>query len=346
MSGDDQDLLQEFKTEGLECLEECEAVLLKTERPETFEQGYREAYRVFHSLKGLSGMFGLKQIESTFHFLESLLSKYENQDYFPPELVDYLFTGVDATSKLIEGQEVHFELYDPVERKLGLSVQPSLPNEDHAFDVIALSDQQLPAASASKSLEGPDRALSGEKNKSSHYLYLVDDEADLLAVMKEIVESYDVGLKVQTFTSAEAALEKFDKTPLHEQPMMVISDMKMPGGMSGVEFMHQLGLRNNNIPFALLSGHLDAEVYEEALAQGAYAVMSKPMQPSQLKFQIYSGLKYKQSLDLVRKSLKFMFYVFGSTDGLAKEDQKLLENEIQWIMQRVESLKAFGKEAS
>ncbi|NQZ00278.1 MAG: response regulator [Bdellovibrionales bacterium] len=348
MSFDSNDLLRDFQFEGHQCLEECERAILKMERAETFESGYKEASLLFRSIKGLSGMFGIKEVVQIFHHFEGLMSRYQERSFFPAELVDYFYAGVDVADKHIVGKKVDFELYDPVERTAG---QDNFEGSSDLLNVGADLEGQGAREDFVRSSKGKGRDLSTSKTAgkapttgTDGSIYLVDDEQDLLDGMKDTIENFSLDLAIHTFTSAEAALKQFDKTPLHEQPMMIISDLKLPG-LSGLGLLGEMGSRNNNIPFALLSGRLEDADYRVALEHGAYAILSKPVKPVELEFHIYSAMKYKESLDLVRKSLKFMFYMFESTKGLPTNERKLLESEIQWIMHRVDGLKSYGKVA-
>jgi len=450
----DDGLLDEFREESHETLESCERALLLVERPETYQDGFKEVFRAFHSLKGLSSMFGLDDIEKTFHFLESLLTKYKALSFMPSEMVDYLLAAVDSTSRMINGQTVNFELYDPIERaneesgsapvqqtpssqELDVSASPAHANSTESSGSVAkpkveaepslqavaepepaaeapVTSQPGPASSGeppvapvqspelevsghesvepspadvphsksnqvsnehvgetksdqleARSQQDPDmeywphnkeprvdlEELANQLNKTNKpkrkmvRIYVVDDETDLLLAYEDILGSLDFDVSISTFESAEAALKEYDRTPMHKLPQLIISDIKMQG-LSGLDFIKQMSKRNPNIPFIFMSGYLDDETFKVGLEHGAYGILAKPIKVMELKFTIYSAIRYKESLDLVRKSLKFLFYVFGTSQGLGHKDRVMLENEIKSIMSQVDTIRAHGKKSA
>ena len=74
MSVDDDELLQDFLTEGWECLERLERELVVLEREPGDVARLASIFRCFHTLKGSAGFFGFVKLEALTHAGEALLA--------------------------------------------------------------------------------------------------------------------------------------------------------------------------------------------------------------------------------------------------------------------------------
>lgn len=361
---DSEELLEDFREESRSALENCESAILQTERESTFHEGYAEVFRAFHSIKGLSSMFGLDQIQGHFHHLESLLVKYKEQPKFQPELVDYLLSAVDAATKMVAGDQVVFDLYDPVQ---GSDVDHVAPQAPPAPEPVIVEVAPKPPMAAPVAKEQPvkqpeakapvkapiPQAVSKDESanvvhmqkavKKRDIVYVVDDEVDLLDIYVEFLA--DLNVDVVPFSSAQEALDCIDCTTAIDHPSIIISDLKMPG-VDGKQFLEKLKSVNPDIPFIFLSGYLDKDSADFGLAHGAYGVLSKPVNPVELIFSVQSAIAFNKSQKLVRKSLKFLFYFLSQNDSGNKEDKKVLEMEIKTIMDEMDSIRNRSKNAA
>ncbi len=106
----------------------------------------------------------------------------------------------------------------------------------------------------------------------------VDDDADALGLLREILES--AGARVRTATSAVAALASIED----EAPDALISDLGMPG-MDGYELIRrvrEMDGRARYIPAAALTAYARSEDRAKALHLGFEMHLSKPIDPSEL----------------------------------------------------------------
>lgn len=81
-------------------------------------------------------------------------------------------------------------------------------------------------------------------------ILIVDDEGDILTILKSDLESKG-GFVVDTFNSAEAALRAFSSSP-SDRYSLILTDIKMPK-MSGFEFYRKIRERNGSIPIAFIT---------------------------------------------------------------------------------------------
>ncbi|MDP1999095.1 MAG: ATP-binding protein [Rhodoferax sp.] len=101
-------------------------------------------------------------------------------------------------------------------------------------------------------------------------MYVDDDEALVFLVKRALTRK---GFDVTTFTDPRVAV-----ATLRDQPMafdLVVTDYNMPG-YSGLELLREARLIRPELPIALASGYVTAEIEQNALAEGARALIHKP----------------------------------------------------------------------
>jgi PAS domain S-box-containing protein len=101
-------------------------------------------------------------------------------------------------------------------------------------------------------------------------MYVDDDEALVFLVKRALTRK---GFEVTTFTDPRVAV-----ATLRNQPMafdLVVTDYNMPG-YSGLELLREARLIRPELPIALASGYVTAEIEQNALAEGARALIYKP----------------------------------------------------------------------
>jgi signal transduction histidine kinase/FixJ family two-component response regulator len=125
-----------------------------------------------------------------------------------------------------------------------------------------------------------ENVIEVKENLKGKNILIVDDESSQLALSKELIKS--TGMKCQTASNGEEALEKLKKYDFH----LVLTDIQMPK-MDGFAFMQALrddpGI--SNIPVIAISGrtNVDAAKYTEA---GFAGNILKPYKPADLLFKI------------------------------------------------------------
>ena len=82
----------------------------------------------------------------------------------------------------------------------------------------------------------------------SQYILIVDDESDILSVVRRILEEY--GFKMCCFTKPYAALEHYKMLPNSHD--LVISDLQMPN-INGLEFIGKVKEINANVKAILMT---------------------------------------------------------------------------------------------
>jgi FixJ family two-component response regulator len=112
---------------------------------------------------------------------------------------------------------------------------------------------------------------------------IVDDDKWVLKSLERLVKS--AGFKVKTFLSAEDFLQWNDSTMV-----CVILDIGLPG-MSGLDLQRHLAAESSRVPIIFVSAHDETEMRTQALAGGAIAFLSKPVNDTALLNAVSSAVK-------------------------------------------------------
>ena len=115
-------------------------------------------------------------------------------------------------------------------------------------------------------------------------IHVVDDDDAGRDTLRVLRESY--GLQVEEFSSADAYLAAL---PPNDKACLLL-DIHMPGA-SGVELLNKLRARGNKIPAVIVSGRVDDTIQQAAQANGAVAVLHKPVREAELMASIVVALR-------------------------------------------------------
>jgi RNA polymerase sigma factor (sigma-70 family) len=137
-------------------------------------------------------------------------------------------------------------------------------------------------------------------------VFIVDDDDSVRKSLARLITS--VGLKVETFSSANAFL----KRDSYDGPACLVLDIRMPG-LSGLDLQTELAKAERTLSIVFITGHGNISMSVQAIKAGAVDFLKKPFEEQDL-------------LDAVNLAIQ--------KDRAAKE--KL--GELREIQERVESL--------
>lgn len=143
-------------------------------------------------------------------------------------------------------------------------------------------------------------------------VFVVDDDPSVRSSLKFLIST--VGLHVETFDSAEAALQKL--TP--DATACLVLDVRLRG-LSGLDLQSELAARNSQVPIIFITGHGDIPMTVRAMKAGAVEFLAKPFRDQDL-------------LDAVRVAVE--------RDRARREQEK----EIKDLQQRFDSLTSRERE--
>ena len=116
-------------------------------------------------------------------------------------------------------------------------------------------------------------------------LLLIDDEEDVRYSFRRIFDSPEIEL-----TTAANGEEGLALLPVLK-PDLVISDIRMGRGMTGIEFLRQLRERDPKLLVILMTAYGSSQVAIEAMKLGAYDYLLKPFDVPRLKQVVTAALK-------------------------------------------------------
>lgn len=117
------------------------------------------------------------------------------------------------------------------------------------------------------------RALTAVESRRCRLL-IIDDEPDLLAVLKEYIETQRGPAEciVETAPDGSQGLDLL----IRNRPDLVILDVNMPG-LDGVAVLRKIRSIDPTIPVVMLTGKADAVQTEQTLRDGAVMYAPKPL---------------------------------------------------------------------
>ncbi|TDQ57405.1 two-component system phosphoglycerate transport system response regulator PgtA [Mesocricetibacter intestinalis] len=114
-------------------------------------------------------------------------------------------------------------------------------------------------------------------------IFLVDDDQDVLDAYCALLEME--GYAPQAFTDPQQALDALEP----DWPGVVVSDIYMPV-LSGWQLLQDIRDKDKHLPVILITGHGDVPMAIEAMQQGAFYFIEKPVEPERLLTQIRQAL--------------------------------------------------------
>jgi PAS domain S-box-containing protein len=108
------------------------------------------------------------------------------------------------------------------------------------------------------------------RGRGKRVMYVDDDEALVFLVQRVLKRK---GFVVSTFTDPRLAAAALRARPLDFD--LLVTDYNMPG-YSGIELLRETRLIRPDLPVALASGYVTAEIEQSALSAGARALIHKP----------------------------------------------------------------------
>jgi DNA-binding NtrC family response regulator len=115
-------------------------------------------------------------------------------------------------------------------------------------------------------------------------ILVVDDEENVLALCQTILQKK--GYDVKCAATAEEALDRLE-TELFD---VVVTDLKMPG-MSGLDLLTKAKALNPSVPFIMLTAFGTVHSAVEAMKEGAYDYLIKPVDNDEFKLVVEKALE-------------------------------------------------------
>ena len=124
----------------------------------------------------------------------------------------------------------------------------------------------------------------------SYRLLLIDDDPALLMALPDTFRSRLHGCLVDTAGTPDKALQLVNDNPYDA----IISDIRMPG-MDGVALTLKMREVQPNTPVILITGHGENGLRSKASAAGAFAFLTKPLDPTFIITLLQQALQERRS---------------------------------------------------
>ena len=124
--------------------------------------------------------------------------------------------------------------------------------------------------------------MSGTNDMSSKIL-VVDDEPDFCEALGDFLEAK--GYSVAEAYSGDEALAAYRQ----ESPDVVLLDIRMPG-KDGTETLHELKALDPEASVIMVTAIHEEEIAKQAMAEGAFDYITKPIDPGYLKMALMTKL--------------------------------------------------------
>ena len=131
-------------------------------------------------------------------------------------------------------------------------------------------------------------------------ILVVDDEHDSRAGLTLLLSS--LGYEVEGVADGEAALERASSF----RPQVVITDLVMPG-LDGLDLLKALGSAAPSAAVIMLTGHASIETAVQAVRDGAYDYLTKPVDPQRLQVLLEKAIEKAEmarEVAILRKQVK------------------------------------------
>jgi DNA-binding NtrC family response regulator len=116
----------------------------------------------------------------------------------------------------------------------------------------------------------------------------IDDELDMLTLLKMMIESY-TDHRVEVTNNPLEAVELLDKQSYD----LVLTDLKMPG-MDGIEVLNQVKKKDEDALVMVITAYGSLESAEEAMAKGAFDFITKPFRKEQILLAIDKAMRWRE----------------------------------------------------
>src|SRR5580704_2218821 len=164
--------------------------------------------------------------------------------------------------------------------------------------------------------------------KNKHCLLVVDDEADLVHSVQDLLR-FDY--RVLGATRAVDGLKIMEQEQVH----IVMTDQRMPE-MTGVEFLRRLRESHPEVIRLLFTAYADIKAVTDAINQGSvYRYITKPFEPQELQAVLKQAVEH---VELVAERKKLMAELQEKNRQLESANAELLQaNDLKKAFIRVAS---------
>lgn len=165
--------------------------------------------------------------------------------------------------------------------------------------------------------------------KEEILIVIIDNETQITEALSQMLNLE--GFSVVAYQSAEKALHNI----VQDSAVVVLSDVKMPK-LDGLSLLAKLQNLDPQLPVLLMSGHGDIPMAMQAMKEGAYDFLEKPLQPEYLISQLRRAQE-KRRLVLENRQLKQHLTQRSGIEDFIIGDSAAIKNVRQSILALAQS---------
>jgi CheY-like chemotaxis protein len=190
----------------------------------------------------------------------------------PPEIFHKIFDPFLTTKPQGEGTGLGLSIvHGIVQNHKGTIRVNSTPGEGTVFEVF------LPLIESADTTTGQER-LPVQYRGQGEWILVVDDEAELIALEKRMLEQ--LGYHVMAETNSRVALDLFQgQSTLYRA---VLADLTMPN-LTGLELAAEILKIRPETPVILCTGSSDSQLEEKVRGRGIRKILRKPFSTQELR---------------------------------------------------------------
>lgn len=149
--------------------------------------------------------------------------------------------------------------------------------------------------------------------ESVAHVLLVDDDSNLLMIVSDRL--MNAGYRVSQASNLREALELLERESFH----LVLLDIYLPD-QNGVEGLMKIKARNASLPVIIMTAHGTIDMAVEAMKEGAYEFVTKPLDLKRLGMLVERAIESNQlrtEIDYLRRATDEPFIeIIGKRTGL------------------------------
>jgi DNA-binding NtrC family response regulator len=119
-------------------------------------------------------------------------------------------------------------------------------------------------------------------------ILIVDDEVDMLELLKRIIED-KTPYRVLTTPDPLEVPQLLDETPFD----LMITDLRMPG-QNGIELLEKVHKKYERLPIMVITAYGTIETAVEAMQKGAFSYITKPFKKEEILLGIEKALDFQR----------------------------------------------------
>jgi signal transduction histidine kinase/ligand-binding sensor domain-containing protein/DNA-binding response OmpR family regulator len=226
--------------------------------------------------------------------------------------------GLAYTAGLIRQMGGSIEIESEVEKGSVFTI--SIPLNKPAKDIFMNEIRPAEITEQNEELEFENESLKLIRDEKKPVVFIIDDNVDLLEMLKENLESDYI---VSVASSPKEALSKI----IQQEISLIICDIMMPE-MNGFEVIESLqsNIQTSHIPILILTAAAEKNIELKAYMKGAVSYLAKPFNNEELRLKIDTLLSFRR--ELIKR--------FGNEHDIAFEEIVCSKKDEQFITRAAE----------